>query len=129
MIKQIIISGLVLLALDAAYISLILKEYNKQILDIQGSPMTVKLLGGIICYVLLIFGVNYFIIRHKKSPGEAFLLGLLIYGVFDSTNYALISKWNGGLAIVDSLWGGVLFALTTWLIYSLPTNWTQIRTV
>ena len=66
MIKQIIISGLVLLALDAAYISLISKEYSKQILDIQGSPMTVKILGGIICYVLLIFGVNYFIIRHNE---------------------------------------------------------------
>ena len=117
MIKQIVILGLVLLVLDFCYISLISKEYSKQILEIQGSAMVVKPFGAIACYSLLIFGLYYFIIREKKSPFDAFLLGLVIYGVFDSTNYALINKWNGTLALVDSLWGGVLFALTTWLVY------------
>jgi len=55
MIKQIIISGLALLALDGIYLSLISKQYNKQIIDIQGSPMVIKPLGVLICYALLIF--------------------------------------------------------------------------
>jgi len=123
MIKQIIISGLALLALDGIYLSLISKQYNKQIIDIQGSPMVIKPLGVLICYALLIFGLYYFIIREKRSPVEAFLLGLVIYGVFDSTNYALISKWNGLLSLVDSLWGGILFGSSTWLVYFFSTNW------
>jgi len=121
MIKQVIISAFVFILLDAIYISFILKKYSKQILDIQGSPMVLKPLGGIICYALLIFGINYFIISQKKSIREAFLLGFVIYGVYDSTNYALIGKWNGIIAVLDSLWGGVLFAVTTWIV-SLKDN-------
>jgi uncharacterized membrane protein len=81
--------------------------------------MVIKPLGGIICYALLIFGINYFIIFQKKSILEAFLLGFVIYGVYDSTNYAIIQKWNGIIAAIDTLWGGILFATTTRVVYFL----------
>lgn len=117
MFKQIIISGIILLLLDAIYLGIISKIYSKQIEQIQSSPMVVKPLGVIACYLLLIFGINWFIIRENKSPAQAFALGLVIYGVYDATNYALLNKWNGKLAILDTLWGGILFSLTTWLYY------------
>lgn len=122
MIKKIVIVSLILLILDAIYLGSISKIYSKQIEQIQGFPMRVKPLGVIGCYALLIFGLNYFIIKDNRSPVEAFVLGLVIYGVYDSTNYALIDKWNGPLAVADTLWGGVLFGLTTWLVYFFSTN-------
>lgn len=121
--KRIGLAGIVMLMLDGIYLSSISKIYSNQIEQIQGSVMKVKPLGVIACYALLIFGLGYFIIKEKRSPAQAFALGLIIYGVYDSTNYALINKWNGPLAVIDTLWGGILFGLTTWLVYFLSANW------
>jgi len=43
----------------------------------------------------------------------------VIYGVYDSTTYALLKKWDLTLAITDTLWGGTLMGLTTAITYSL----------
>jgi uncharacterized membrane protein len=67
----------------------------------------------------LIAGLNYFIIQRNRSIPEAFFVGLVIYGVYDSTNYATLKKWEPSVAIMDTLWGGSLFALTTAITYSL----------
>jgi uncharacterized membrane protein len=48
---------------------------------------------------------------------EAVILGVVIYGVYESTSYALFKKWNLNLAIMDTLWGGALFGITTALVY------------
>jgi uncharacterized membrane protein len=63
--------------------------------------------------------LNYFIIKNNRSILEAFLFGLVIYGVYDSTNYAMLKKWNPYLAMMDTLWGGVLFATTTAVTYNV----------
>ena len=54
----------------------------------------------------------------KIRVWHCWLLGFIIYGVFDATNLALFKKWDIRLAISDAIWGGVLFALTTYFIYS-----------
>jgi uncharacterized membrane protein len=76
-------------------------------------------MGAVVCYALLIAGLNYFIIQRNRSIPEAFFLGLVIYGVYDSTNYATLKKWESSVAIMDTLWGGSLFALTTAITYAL----------
>jgi uncharacterized membrane protein len=50
---------------------------------------------------------------------DAFLLGLVIYGTFDFTNMALFKKWSLTTSIIDTLWGGTLFALSTYIIKKL----------
>ena len=42
-----------------------------------------------------------------------FFLGLLIYSVFDLTTKAIFKNWEYKAVIIDSLWGGSLFAITT----------------
>ena len=116
--NRIVFSSLILLALDFIYLSSIKTKYEEQIVKIQRVVMKIKLLPTITCYLLLIFALNYFILRTHRPVIDAFLLGFVIYGVFDATNYALFKKWNPILALGDSLWGGILFALTTYLIYS-----------
>ena len=66
--------------------------------------------------VFLIVGINYFIIKPKKSVSDAFLLGIVIYGVYETTNYALLKNWSILTVIIDTLWGGILFAITTYII-------------
>ena len=87
---KLLVSALGLVAIDFAYLSAIKGHFARQIAAVQGSPMKVNLLGAVVTYVFLIFGLNYFIIRPGRSAGDAFLLGLVVYGVYDFTNLALL---------------------------------------
>ena len=118
-LKQVLISGIAMLVLDFFYLSAFSKFFNTLVGSIQGSPIQFRLGGAIMCYALLILGLNYFIISPKKSLMEAALLGLVIYGVYESTNYTILKKWNLQAVALDTLWGAVLFALTTKITYAL----------
>jgi uncharacterized membrane protein len=119
LVNEIIVSSIVLLILDSIYIGINQKTFADLIVNVQRVVMQVKISGAIVCYALLIAGLNYFIIHKKRSLQEAFFFGVVIYGVFDSTNYAMLKKWSLPVAIMDTLWGGTLLALTTYLTYKL----------
>lgn len=108
-----------MLLLDSIYIYFISKYFTDQIVQVQSSPMEVKKLGYVLTYMFLIFALYYFIIKENKTDLDALILGLCIYGVYEYTNYALLTNWNIKTTIIDTLWGGILFALTTKIIYSL----------
>lgn len=119
LMKNVLLSSLLFVAIDAVYLSTMSGFFNKLIKNIQGKKINFKMLGAVICYVLLIFGLNYFILNRNKSPFEAGLLGLVIYGVYESTNYAILDKWNLEALFLDTIWGFVLFYTTTYLTYKL----------
>jgi uncharacterized membrane protein len=92
------------------------KYFSNQVKVVQGSTIKMDLLATFFCYIFLIFGLNYFIIKRKRSVLDAFLLGLVIYGVYETTTKALFHKWSWITVLIDTLWGGILFALTTYII-------------
>lgn len=114
-----LVSALGLVALDFAYLSVIKGHFERQIAAVQGSPLQVNVFGAVITYVFLIFGLNYFIIWPGRSAQDAFLLGLVVYGVYEFTNLALLSKWQLFTAVTDTLWGGTLFYLTTRIVHKI----------
>jgi len=118
-IKKLIISTIILLLIDALYLYSISKLFRDQIVKVQRVVMEFRVEGAILCYLALILGLNYFIIQPKKSAVDAFIFGLVIYAVYETTNYATLKKWSPTLVVMDTLWGGVLFALTTYLTYEL----------
>ena len=114
-----IVSAIVLVVLDSIYLNLIKEHFSALIKNIQGSPLVLNMRSYVsiaVCYIFLITGLNYFIIKPNRSIQDAFLLGLVIYGVYETTNYALFKKWTLFTVIVDTLWGGILFALTTYIV-------------
>lgn len=111
-----LLSAVLLLALDSVYLTLLSGFFDKQIRRIQGSSIQMNLMAAVMCYILLIFGINYFILQPRKSVYDAFLLGIVIYGVYETTSYALLKNWRFSTVVVDTLWGGTLFALTTWIV-------------
>ena len=112
-------SAIIFVYIDFIYLNLIKDYFNNQIKSVQGSQMNVNIFGAVLCYIFLIFGINYFIIKPKKSVSEAFLLGIVIYGVYETTNYALLKNWSIFTVIIDTLWGGLLFAFTTYIVNML----------
>ena len=113
------LTSFVFLSLDFAFLYLMRSMFNKQIIAVQGSPVVFNMYAAIPCYIALIFGIYYFIIREKKSILDAFLLGIVIYAVFETTNLALLKNWSYKTAIIDTMWGGSLFTLTTFIVYNL----------
>ena len=111
-----LLSAIIFISLDFIYLQSIKDYFQKQVQSVQGSAMQVNYLGAALCYVFLIAGINYFIIKPNRSVKDAFLLGLVIYGVYETTNYALFKNWSIITVIIDTLWGGILFALTTYIV-------------
>jgi uncharacterized membrane protein len=114
-----LISAIVFITIDSIYLNIMKKYFENQIQSVQGSSVKMNFLGAALCYLFLIIGINYFIIKPNKSINDAFLLGIVIYGVFETTNYALFKKWNVFTAVLDTVWGGVLFAITTYIVFIL----------
>ena len=94
-LKTLLLSSLIMLALDAVYLTSMGDFFNKLVKSIQGSKIKFNIYGAIICYVFLILGLNYFILERNKSPFESALFGLVIYGVYESTNYAIFKNGTG----------------------------------
>lgn len=103
----------IMLILDFIYISFIGKTlFGKMINDIQKSQIKFSYLGAIMSYLFLSLAFYYFIISKNGSVFDAFILGIVIYGVFDFTSIALFKSYDLLIGILDTLWGGILFSLT-----------------
>ena len=111
-----LISAVVLLCIDFLYLNFAQSYFHRQIQSVQGSALKINYLGAALCYVLLITGINYFIIKPRRSVSDAFLLGIVIYGVYETTNYALFKNWSIFTVLLDTVWGGLLFASTTYIV-------------
>lgn len=118
-IKSFLIPAIILLLLDSIYLFSSKNMFAKLIFKIQRTPLEVNIQSTILCYILLIGGLWYFILKEKKSIFDAFIFGLVIYGVYETTSCALFKSWNPLIVIMDSLWGGILLALTTYFTYKL----------
>ena len=115
--RKIIVSSLILVVLDAIFIYIMSSIFTSQIFDVQRSPLDINIYGALLCYIIIILGLNYFIIQKRKSVLDAFLLGVFVYGVYETTSLSLLRKWRPTTVIIDTLWGGILFASTTYFTY------------
>ena len=116
---MILLTLVVFLSLDFIFLYSMRSVFERQVIAVQGSPIFLNVYATILCYIALVFGIYYFIIREKKSVLDAFLLGIVIYGVYETTTLALLKKWSYKTAVIDTLWGGTLFALTTTIVYAI----------
>lgn len=111
--KSLLIIATIMLVLDTLYLSTIGgKPFLNMVERIQKKSAVMNYLSIAVVYLLMIIGFNYFVVHKRFGNAEAFMLGVLIYGVFDFTNMALFSDYKLAIAVQDTLWGGVLFYLT-----------------
>lgn len=118
-IATIVTTFVIFVLLDSTYLFSMKKYFQTQVVEVQGTPLVINIYAAILCYIALVFGLYYFILRSKKSVLDAFLLGIVIYAVYETTTWALFKKWRPLTVVLDTLWGGVLFSLTTYIMYKL----------
>jgi uncharacterized membrane protein len=116
---QYLLGAIVLIILDGIYLNVIKQYFNKQIKAVQGSDIKINFMAAILTYVFLIFGLNYFIIRKRLPVKDAMLFGLVIYATYELTSMALLKNWSWITVMIDTVWGSILFGLTTAIVYKL----------
>lgn len=60
-----------------------------------------------------------YLIHLVEKPMDAFWVGLSTYAVYDFTNLSTLKNYSLSFAVVDSLWGGILFAIVRSILNAL----------
>lgn len=95
--------------LDFIWIFLNRKLYNDLSYSIQNDYIKlkkIKLISFFIAYFFLLYGLNYIVIPYN-IPVE---YGMTVYGVYSFTNHILFNNYSFNLAIIDTLWGIILYS-------------------
>lgn len=115
----------IFLAIDYLWLGVIMSKFYKNELGIlarisKGSLKPVLWAAGIV-YILIPLGIVLFAMPKVSQDALAstslfwgFVYGVVLYGVYDMTNYSLVSKWSLRMSIVDILWGGTLNSVMTY---------------
>jgi uncharacterized membrane protein len=119
--KTFFIALLFVIILDLLWVGLIANSFYKTevrpILKMDGDSIAPRWYAVVPVYILLALGFALFVVPHASSAlhaaGLGALLGLVIYGVYDFTNLALLSQWTLRVALVDTAWGAALGALVS----------------
>lgn len=114
-----LISSILILLIDSVYLNLFSGYFANQVKNVQNSSLKLNLTGAVLAYLFIIIIFNYFVIGFKMNLSESFLLGLSVYGVFEGTTYALFKNWSLMSVFIDTLWGGILFFLTNYIMQIL----------
>tara|TARA_B100000795_G_scaffold247858_2_gene214338 strand:+ start:471 stop:863 length:393 start_codon:yes stop_codon:yes gene_type:complete len=121
MIRDLIIFSIIFLCLDSIYLKNIAPEFGKMIQKIQGSGIEFKIGPTIIVYIALTLVWYVFIYPELKKKTlrqnlfRAAILGICIYATYDFTNLAVIKNYKLNIAIIDSIWGGILYSFSTYI--------------
>lgn len=92
-------------------------ENTGELLLLQGTTITPRILPALIVYVLfaimqwwIVLPLAHYQVLDSFLYGA--LIGLVVYGVYDMTNLAVIKDWTTFIAIVDWCWGIALCSCT-----------------
>ena len=101
----------IIFLVDTFYLFTVGIYARKMIERIQGAPIKMRYVSAVIVYLFLAY-----MLLETKSNKQAFLYGVSIYAVYDFTNHAFFDQYDWKFAIVDPLWGGVLFVIARHLL-------------
>lgn len=125
-IKLFLITLPVFALLDFLWLGVIAKNfYFKNIgmlMRIKDGQMDPNWVATFLVYLVLVLGVAVFILpRFIGLPIDfkvflyGALFGLVVYGVYDLTNLALIKGWPVNVVVADILWGMFIYGSTSFV--------------
>lgn len=124
MFKVFLISLILYIIFDLLWFTISLPIiYLPKFTEIQGQKPIFfnKIHGGFFAWFLLALGLSIFVTPKANSTMTAaiygFLYGLVVYGVYNGTNYVTLNKYDYGIAIPDLLWGSLASMAISVIVY------------
>jgi uncharacterized membrane protein len=123
-LSGIILLIITILILDGIWIGYNLQSYSKMYAKVQGSPIKVNLIATIIAYIFIVMSFVYIVIprlQQEKSISiincfkQSGIVGLIVYGIYNFTNLALLKDYSWKVGTIDTIWGCVLFTLVAYI--------------
>jgi uncharacterized membrane protein len=125
-IKLYLLVLVIFLAIDLTWLGVLMAKFYKAELGPlarrSGEAMAPVWWAAFLVYVLIPLGIVLFVLP-RVSPeslaasalGWGFVYGIILYGVYDLTNYSLIDRWPWRMTLVDMAWGGFICAVTSYV--------------
>ena len=117
-IKLAVVGAVTFMVLDGVWLGLLMKNFYRE----QLAPIVRLADGGIapnwpaafVVYALLGAGIALFVIPRAATTSLAAaygaVFGLVVYGVYDFTNYSTLRQWPFVLTLADTAWGALASA-------------------
>jgi uncharacterized membrane protein len=105
----------VILLLDTVFFVGMKRYFEDQIIAVQKTMFTVKYEGVLFTYFMMAMGIQTMIIDQQWTPWEAAWWGLVVYGIYEGTNYSIFKNWKWSTVCMDTLWGAVLVGTTVYV--------------
>ena len=116
-----ILSLVLFLILDWIWFSLFMKSFAKEqlagFLRFSGENIDVNMVAAGAAYLCMALSVSVFLTPQLtngsfgRALGYSFLMGLIIFGIFDFTNLALFKGYPIKFVFADVLWGCLLYSI------------------
>lgn len=123
-IKPFLTALLSFIILDIIWLGIIMKEFNMRQLAsigrIENGRFEMNYAAAAVTYILMALAVIIYVLpqvkQNEKTTKTFFqgaLLGLIIYGVFDMTNLAILKDYPLAFIAPDMAWGALVFGIVT----------------
>jgi uncharacterized membrane protein len=114
------LSLILFIVLDYIWLGFVMKDFNmRQLAEIgriENGVYQLNYTAAIITYFFMAIAVPFFVLPRVKpqdSSARVFftgaLMGLIIYGVFDMTNLAILKNYPVAFVAPDMAWGAFVF--------------------
>lgn len=123
----------VFIVLDLLWISAVMRGFYDQEIGDLGRRRAGALApcwgAALLVYLLIPSGLVLFVRRllSGATPAAAFglgaVFGLVVYGVYDLTNLAVLERWSLRLTLYDVTWGCALCGLVTVAMCAMESWW------
>ena len=111
-----------LFALDYLWLGIFASDlYKKELgafLRMSGTSLQPIIWAALVVYIAIPAGIILFVLPRVAADnfvGSALLwgslYGIVVYTVYDMTNYSLVRDWPLRVALIDIFWGGLLNAI------------------
>ena len=116
----------IIVIIDYIYLYLFGDYFLKLVHTIQREEAKFNYLSAILVYLVITIQLYYFVIYSitplkskdkTKLPNillKAFILGLTSYAIYELTAKTIFYKWTYKGVIIDTVWGGILYVLSTY---------------
>ena len=125
--KDVVVAMLGFMLLDGLWLGLVMTSFYREqlasIARISNGALAPNWSAAFVVYVLLGVGIAAFALPRAAQASSAAaagaLLGLVVYGVYDFTNYSTLRDWPITLALVDVAWGVAASAACAALVWTI----------
>lgn len=118
-IITLIASFLLFICLDLLWFKLVSYKYvyQSQFKSINKEEFPLRIWSGLIVWFLMAITVSTYLSNVDTTHLNIFLygmlIGFLIYGIYNFTNYTTIKKYTIKTTLIDTLWGTILFGIVS----------------